>query len=45
MQFTRVDGCYKISVTDGNAYKMLFRKPEGKKPLGGLGVDGTIILK
>jgi hypothetical protein len=28
-----------------NAYKMLIRKPHGKKPLGDLGVNGRIILK
>jgi hypothetical protein len=28
-----------------NAYKMLFGKPEGKRPLKGLGVNGRIILK
>jgi hypothetical protein len=29
----------------GNAYKILVEKPQGKGPLGGLGVDGRIILK
>jgi hypothetical protein len=28
-----------------NAYKILVGKPEGKRPLGVLGVDGKIILK
>ena len=27
------------------AYRVLLGKPEGKKPLEGLGVDGRIILK
>jgi len=28
-----------------NAYKMLVGKPEGKRPLGNVGVDKRIILK
>jgi hypothetical protein len=28
-----------------NAYKILVRKSEGKRPLADLGVDGRIILK
>jgi hypothetical protein len=28
-----------------NAYNILVGKPEGKKTLGGLGVDGRIILE
>ena len=27
------------------AYRVLVGKPEGKRPLGSVGVDGTIILK
>jgi hypothetical protein len=28
-----------------NSYKILVGKPEGKRPLGYLGIDGKIILK
>jgi hypothetical protein len=27
-----------------NSHKILVRKPEGMKPLGGLGIDGRILL-
>jgi hypothetical protein len=28
-----------------NAYRLLAGKPEGKRPLGKLGLDGNIIIK
>jgi hypothetical protein len=28
-----------------NVYKILVGKPEGKRPLAGLGIDGEIILE
>jgi hypothetical protein len=33
------------SIHGSNLYKVLEGKPEGKRPLGGLGTDGRIILK
>jgi hypothetical protein len=29
----------------GNAYEILVGNPQGKRPLGGLGIDGSVILK
>jgi hypothetical protein len=38
-------GMYRVWGERGGVYRVLMRKPEGKRPPGDLGVDGRIIVR